>query len=121
MHLFSGRINRKEYVVGLLLTHATPIVLGGLLQGVNAAADSAILGVVLDAIFLALLVFDFSILIRRVHDLGKSGHYLWFFLVPLFNLYVIYQIVFVKGEPGKNAYGAEPGKLPFWHELLALD
>ena len=47
---------------------------------------------ILTFIFLPLYI---AVLIRRMHDVGKSG---WFFLVPLYNFYLLIQPSFEQGR-----------------------
>ena len=47
---------------------------------------------ILTFIFLPIYI---AVLIRRMHDVGKSG---WFFLVPLYNFYLLIQPSFEQGR-----------------------
>lgn len=62
-------------------------------------AVSALLGLV--AFGLQLAVF-----VRRLHDTGQSGHWMWFSLVGLGIVPLIMAIM--EGEPGPNRYGPDP-------------
>jgi len=46
--------------------------------------------------------------IKRSHDLGKSGHFLWLLLIPLYGVWPMIQLTFIKGEACSNQYGASP-------------
>jgi len=50
---------------------------------------------------LSVLVPAVAVLIRRLHDVGKSG---WFSLIPVYNLI----LVCTDGVKGDNLYGADP-------------
>ena len=129
---FSGRARRKEYgwfcvfsfIVGLILGIIDVLVFGDV-----DGMFSSIYGLVVFIPSLALLV-------RRVHDFGKSG---WFVLVMIFApfisfviagflgessladlfiiiglalfIYFIFLPIFKKGDEGENAYGSDPKAL----------
>lgn len=46
--------------------------------------------------------------IRRFHDLNQSGRYCFGLLVPFYNIYLLYRLVFVRGTKGENTYGPDP-------------
>lgn len=94
---FNGRARRSEYwwfVLGNTIIQYALIGIGTYL-GINA-------------IILASTVFSFVVLIpsiaaivRRMHDVGKSG---WYCLIPIYNLI----LAFTDSEPGTNQYGPNP-------------
>ena len=51
----------------------------------------------------SLIVFipSIAVMIRRVHDVGKSG---WFCLIPIYNLI----LALTPGDEGENKYGSDP-------------
>lgn len=53
---------------------------------------------------LAVLIPAVAVLVRRLHDVGKSG---WFALIPVYNLI----LVCTSGMKGGNLYGADPKNL----------
>ena len=101
---FSGRAQRKEYWM-FILFYMVFSVLAGIVDGVigTSGALQGLLG-------LGLLVPSLAVLIRRLHDVGKSG--LWFLLsftiigfIPL----IIWWCTM--SEPKKNRYGNIPKML----------
>ena len=50
------------------------------------------------------------IIVRRLHDLDKSGYYLLLPLFPPFKLYLIYLLFFKSGNSHANKYGPPPSK-----------
>lgn len=47
-------------------------------------------------------------IIKRFHDLDKSGKNFWFLLIPLYNIYIYFCLFFKKGTTGANLYGDVP-------------
>ncbi|MFR9126546.1 DUF805 domain-containing protein [Acidaminococcus intestini] len=50
--------------------------------------------------------------VRRAHDLGRSGWYLLWSIVPLVNIYIAIRISFIEGEKGPNRFGPDPLTTP---------
>ena len=48
------------------------------------------------------------LVIRRWHDLGKSGWFTLLLLIPLVNLIVAIYLWVKKGDEGPNQYGDDP-------------
>ncbi|CAK0754791.1 putative Inner membrane protein YhaI [uncultured Gammaproteobacteria bacterium] len=108
---FKGRVNRRRYFVANILLGAATILGSMLLIGtaVEDGGDSAYLSGI-PAIIL-LLVMSFSgvaLMVKRSHDLDKSGHFVWLMLVPLINLWPSLVMLFHRGTQGENRFGPDP-------------
>lgn len=91
-----GRLNRARYWAGF----------GMLLAGGLAAA---MILPALGLLFWFCAAYPHVVIgIKRLHDLDKTGHWMWLTLVPLFNLYVAFLMLFVPGTKGSNKYGEDP-------------
>ncbi|MEC5408039.1 DUF805 domain-containing protein [Paraburkholderia sp. MPAMCS5] len=93
--VFSGRARRKEFWYFTLFSTAISIVLSSI---------SAAMGVsdVLGSIYsLAILLPSVGVMIRRLHDTGRSG---WWSLLVVINIIFLAQ----EGNPGQNPYGDDP-------------
>ena len=102
---YSGRSTRKQFWWFILLFQLAPL-LGSALGVLSALLFSFVglplLGLLSLAFSLAFLIFVPAVIplvVRRMHDVGKSG---WFALVPIYNLYLYFQ-------PSK-----EQGRIPGW-------
>ena len=100
--VFSGRSRRREFWMFNLIS--TLICFGiGL---VEIAIDSpGFMGLVYS---LAILIPAISVSVRRLHDIGRSGWWIFINLVPLIG--TIAYIVFLCSDsnPGTNTYGPSP-------------
>lgn len=47
-------------------------------------------------------------MIQRLHDLNRSGIHIFLFMVPIYNIYLKFLILFGKGTNGPNKYGKDP-------------
>ncbi|WP_430883286.1 DUF805 domain-containing protein [Fusibacter sp. JL216-2] len=102
---FDGRFSRSQYwgySIGISVFSNVSIRLLDLIQ-------NPILGIVLIlAIVIPSAYFSICVQIKRAHDLGKSGHFVWLTLIPIVNLYPGILFGFFKGEGGTNSYGTDP-------------
>ena len=98
--VFEGRSSRKEYWMFFLWNIIIAFVLGILegLFGVYSESDESIFALTYQLI---VLIPHLSLSVRRMHDVNKSG---WFIFVPIYNL-----ILFLRqGDLGDNEYGSSP-------------
>lgn len=102
--LYSGRISRKNYGLGLLFFLATLILFAALLVG-SLASESTFLIIVMVVVYIAFIVHIFSLHVRRLHDVGYSG---WWCIPPL-TPYVMIALLFMKSRDN-NKYGDIPSK-----------
>lgn len=92
-----GRLNRWAYFInGLKL-------LG--LMIVGAITSGALIGI---PILIAAMVGNWMILIRRLHDLDKSGWWSLVYFIPYVNIIFSLYVLFFKGTEGPNRFGPDP-------------
>ena len=99
---FNGRARRKEYWMFVLFNFLILIVVG---------IVDFILGTVplLYLIYcLAMLIPSVAVGIRRLHDVGKSGWWIFISLIPLIGGIWLLVLLFTDGTPGDNIYGPSP-------------
>jgi uncharacterized membrane protein YhaH (DUF805 family) len=120
-HFFSwkGRTGRLRYLISSIIL---AIVLALLNIGASILvfplvfASIATLGTlgILATPLLLLIVFVIEallssfIVIKRFHDINKSGAYFWALLVPFFNIYLSLSLFLECGTDGSNNYGGDP-------------
>ena len=51
-----------------------------------------------------------TIVVRRLHDVGKSGFFVFIILIPIIGLIWLLIVLAGNGYPGKNKYGENPNK-----------
>ncbi|WP_027397457.1 DUF805 domain-containing protein [Anaerovibrio lipolyticus] len=95
--LWSGRINRKDYIIGNILFFIAffPCFF------IDNDLIIQIFGLIL---FIAWEIFS----IRRFHDVDKAGFYIIFLCTPIVGLFFFIYLIFKKGTSGENQYGPEP-------------
>lgn len=105
-----GRLNRKPYILRGILLGILSSVLSNVME-VMSESDSLVMNLltlVLFAAIIALCVLSVMLVIRRWHDLGKSGWFTLLLFVPLANLFVGIYLWVKKGDEGPNQYGEDP-------------
>lgn len=104
---FDGRATRTEYWMFALWSGAIYIVLativGILVVDLNAKAFLLIDG----AYILAIILPSIAVSMRRLHDTGRSGWWLFIDLVPIVGAIVLL-VFFVQDSRPDNRYGPNP-------------
>lgn len=57
---------------------------------------------------LAIILPGFAVAIRRMHDIDRSGFWLWIALVPIVGFIVLIVFAATPGTIGDNKYGPDP-------------
>ncbi len=57
---------------------------------------------------LATLLPNISVMVRRLHDTGRSGWWYWIALIPIVGFIVLLIFAMSKGSEGGNEYGSDP-------------
>lgn len=101
---FSGRARRSEYWYFVLLQ----VIVTAVLNGLYSATESVAFPVILVLFDLALLVPSLAVCWRRLHDIGRSGAYYFFVLIPLVGWILLLVWMCQDSQPGANQYGPNP-------------
>lgn len=90
--VFSGRAPRPEYWWFVFASLIISIALGTLDENLNN--------------LYGILVFipSLAVTVRRMHDVGHSGHYLWFMLLPIIGWILVIVQLAKRGQAGHNKY-----------------
>ncbi|HSX40561.1 MAG TPA: DUF805 domain-containing protein [Candidatus Saccharimonadales bacterium] len=113
----SHRLNRRNYFIGTAITTIVYICFSVILHGHRSILISSLV-IVAIAVF---LLFDLSITIRRLHDIGYSGYYLLLKIIPLVNLFLFFLLFFKEGNKEPNKYGNPPlSTISFPRDLLSF-
>ena len=99
---FSGRARRTEYWM-FVLFNAIFAVLAALLD-VFLETNGIIYGLYI----LAMLLPGLAVLVRRLHDVGKSGWMIFITLIPLIGGIWLIVLLVTDSNPGDNEYGPNP-------------
>ena len=106
--VFGGRSRRKEYWYLVLFNIIVGVVLAGIdvLLGTFSFAQNIGL---LSAIYsLAVLIPSLAVTVRRLHDIDRSGWWIFINLIPLIGAIVLLVFAVSEGTLGNNRYGPNP-------------
>ena len=103
---FNGRTGRKDYWMTVLVNMAIIFTLFFM----AGATDSSAFLMIYTVFALAAFIPSIAILVRRLHDTGRSG--LWFFIifVPFAGSIILLVFLCNRGQDGDNAYGPAVGR-----------
>ena len=104
---FQGRMRRRDYIGALvidwLMIGLLSIPVGWAVNNPDVVFLKGIAMVCLLGIVFIFFVMRWASMIRRIHDAGYSG---WWIFCPGFVNFVL--LLFFDSEPGENAYGRNP-------------
>ncbi len=107
---FNGRARRKEYwffILFLWLIQLGLIILGGVLGAVAEIAGTVFGGLAI-LVMLGAIIPALAVAVRRLHDTGKSGGWIFISLIPVVGgLWFLFLMV-SQGTDGSNDYGDDP-------------
>ncbi|WP_333773776.1 DUF805 domain-containing protein [Streptomyces sp. IBSBF 3136] len=99
--VFSGRARRQEYWMFFLFN----IIISIVLTVVDRAIGSNILSLIYS---LAVLLPGLGVTVRRLHDTGRSGWWIFISLIPLVGAIILIVFLASEGKAEPNKYGANP-------------
>ncbi len=106
--VFSGRARRKEYWM-FLLFHIIFCIVAWVLDNVfGTAREFGRPGIIYSLYSSAVLLPGWAVTIRRLHDVGKSGWWIFIGLVPLIGAIWLLVLLARDSQPGVNQYGPNP-------------
>jgi uncharacterized membrane protein YhaH (DUF805 family) len=106
---FRSRSSRSEYWWATLFTYLV-IILLQVVQVMLVQAESvlALLAMITILVFLLFLtIASFAVMVRRLHDVNRSG---WWFLIyfTIIGIFVLLYWYVQKGDEADNRYGSDP-------------
>lgn len=116
--VFTGRSRRAEYwyfqlfnfLIGFALVF-TFSFLGGMVAAM-AGADARAAATAADGVYILYALATFlpalGVLVRRLHDTGRSGWWVLIGFVPFVGGIALLVFCIQDGEPGPNQYGSNP-------------
>jgi len=107
---FSYRINRRSFFICFILLNVFLIYgvhLFSLNQGSSLIIDSIVITAwIVWVIFWILIAF--SLMIKRLHDIGLSYPWSLLFIIPGINIIFLFFLILYPGSNNKNKFGNTP-------------
>jgi uncharacterized membrane protein YhaH (DUF805 family) len=105
---FNGRINRREYWLGILVLILPYLVIIAIVNNIHTNFFIVQL-LIIELIF---LWPNLALTIKRMHDCDNSARWLLAFFIPilgvLYSLFIGFENSFLKGTDGPNRFGLDP-------------
>jgi uncharacterized membrane protein YhaH (DUF805 family) len=105
--VFSGRARRKEYWMFFLFNMIILFVLG-LIEGNTGISSGSNQSILASLYSLAVLLPSLAVVMRRLHDTGRTGWWLLIALVPIIGAIVLLVFLVIDSQPSENQYGPNP-------------
>lgn len=105
---FSGRASRSEYWLFILFTFIVSFVLV-LIDMAAGTYDAHSRHGLLSGIFsLIVIIPSLAVGVRRLHDIDKSGWWLFISIIPIIGGIYLFVLNCTKGTEGSNRFGEDP-------------
>lgn len=105
---FSGRARRKEYWMFILFNIIFGVVAIILDIMLGMANEDLGVGLFYTLFSLAILLPTWSVTVRRLHDVGKSGWWIFISLIPFIGGIWLFILTILDSQAETNSYGANP-------------
>ena len=106
--VFEGRSRRKEYWFYALFTMLISIALTLLDIQLGWYQKQYGIGTLNTIYGVAVLIPGLAVSVRRLHDIGKSGFWLFIALIPFIGAIILLVFMVRDSDPGDNQYGPNP-------------
>lgn len=109
---FSGRASRAEYWKFMLIYVIILLVAQALDVGLfpHTVDETGMGGTITTIVTILLFLPAFTAQIRRLHDIGKSGWWILWQIVPIIGTLVLLYFLVKPSEKGTNKYGPQPSE-----------
>ncbi|MDE2007641.1 MAG: DUF805 domain-containing protein [Rhodospirillales bacterium] len=105
---FSGRRNRKSYLLYGLAVFVLLVVLYGILFAIAAAAHAWWPIALVYLLMIPLAISGWAVVSQRCRDFGWTGWAALITLIPVVGFIFAIALWFIPGNPGTNRYGPDP-------------
>lgn len=104
---FEGRINRAKYfgisfLLGLIYLPFCIFCI------IYQFLDNILVLLLFIGLSIIVGIVQICITVQRFHDIERPGTHYWLLLIPIYNIYLSFVLLFKKGTDGPNEYGEDP-------------
>ncbi len=105
---FKGRARRSEYWYFTLANVIIGIILAVVDNTLGLTFEGSTSGPIGSLYSLLVLLPGIAVLVRRLHDVGKSGWFFFIALIPLAGIIWLLVVLCREGDDHTNDYGPDP-------------
>jgi uncharacterized membrane protein YhaH (DUF805 family) len=106
--VFSGRSRRMEFWYFVLFNIIVAVVLALIDTLLGTTTGVSSFGLLSGIYSLAVLIPTLAVIVRRLHDIDRTGWWILINLIPLIGTIVLLVFELTPGTPGSNRYGPDP-------------
>jgi uncharacterized membrane protein YhaH (DUF805 family) len=108
---FAGRANNSEfwYFVLFNILFSVAVMLTESISGLDSFLFKS--GSISKIYSLIVFIPGLALTVRRLHDTGKSGSYIFLVLIPIIGIIILLLLLTEDGYPGMNKYGENQKKM----------
>ncbi|MBQ7454342.1 MAG: DUF805 domain-containing protein [Selenomonadaceae bacterium] len=108
----NGRLNRKRYLIYMIIlalsTTAVKITTTAMITLLTGDPTGTLVMMITLMLVLIAGTGNIMMIIRRLHDMGKSGYFALLVFVPVVGAIFSIALFFIPGQVGWNEYGSDP-------------
>lgn len=108
---FKGRARRKEYWMFFMFNIIFATVCIILDNRLGITFEGTIYGPLYRLYVIAVLIPGLAVIVRRFHDVGKSGWFFFIGLIPIIGTFWVLFVLIRKGQVGANKWGENPKEI----------
>jgi uncharacterized membrane protein YhaH (DUF805 family) len=107
---FSGRARRREYWTFALINSLIFTAFYAIYYIMLARGGSSwlLLSFIFGIYGLIIIIPSWAVVVRRLHDTGRSGWWVFVSMVPLIGEFILLFILLADSQQGNNRYGPNP-------------
>lgn len=107
---FSGRARRREYWTFALINSVifSAIYIFYYIRLASGSSSFSPIMLVLGLYGLLIIIPSWAVVVRRLHDTGRSGWWIFITFVPLVGEFILLFILLSDSQQGNNQYGPNP-------------
>ena len=109
--VFSGRARRTEYWMFALINTIFSFLLLVLDNVLGTTTEDKKSGLFTGLFALATMLPNLAVYVRRLHDVGKSGWWMFIGLIPIVGVIWLFVLTVRDSQPDDNEYGENPKSL----------
>lgn len=117
-----GRLGRVRYLgYSMVISFIAMIAIfaiGGIASVIGGGSGSTVLTVLGIIVYLVMLPCSFILMIKRFHDMNRTGWLSLALIVPVVNIVLGLMLLFVPGTKGTNSYGPQPRPPGRWSGVV---
>jgi len=111
--IFKGRITRRFFFFGGFLNLTIMALISVDIDFLYSSIELQSIITFFWLLFFILAIIALSLVVRRLHDINKSGWYFVLLFIPLINFLFLLYLLFAQGDKKTNDYGPAPSSKSF--------